>query len=313
MTTQVAAPFEVADDLDVFADMLRNCYSPFAVTGTDGAFEHFSAAVREQPLGQMRLVDGVTFPHGGIKSCRHLGATSREVVGLQYLIAGLEFIYQGDDILAFRPGDLMVWDSDFVGAYEITETARKRTLVLPRVLASALLPGFHRRGTVRVVNDQQVDSVKPLFDLLAVLSNTLAAMSPEATTKATALVIQMVADIGGSFPPGVGGRHLADLRERVLGYVEKNLGDPALTPATVAAAHYVSVRTLYYALETFDVPLAAHIRSRRLAHCYADLVNTDDPVGDIAKRWGFLSPPHFSRAFSREYGISPSRLRSPTV
>ncbi|WP_186296449.1 hypothetical protein [Mycobacterium tilburgii] len=53
---------------------------------------------------------------------------------------------------------------------------------------------------------------------------------------------------------------------------------------TIAVAHYVSVRTLYYVLQTLDVPLAAHIQCRRLARCYADPLNTDDPVGDIAKR-----------------------------
>jgi hypothetical protein len=31
-----------------------------------------------------------------------------------------------------------------------------------------------------------------------------------------------------------------------------------------------------------DISLAAHIRGRRLARCYADLDTSDDPVGEIA-------------------------------
>ncbi|MGE2816969.1 helix-turn-helix domain-containing protein [Mycobacterium heidelbergense] len=304
-----AAQWNVTDDLDRFSEMLRNSYLPFAVTGIDDGRERFSASVREHPLGQLRLVDGVTFPHGGIRTARQVGVTSRDVVGLHFLTAGREFICQGDEVLALGPGDLMVWDSDFAGTYEVTETAHKRTLVLPRMLAAALLPGFHLPGTVRMLPGRHRAPAKPLFDLLAVLSDSLATMSPLATTKAVALIVQMLADLGGTVLPDVGRRRVGDLRERVLWYVEQNLGDPALNPATVAAAHYVSLRTLYNALETLDVPLAAHIRSRRLARCYADLVSTNDPVGDIATRWGFVSFPHFSRAFTKQYGISPSRLR----
>jgi len=310
MTTEAAARWDVTDDVDVFTDMLRNCYLPFAVTGVDGPLEVFSATVREQPLGRLRLVDGVTLPHGGIRKARQLSTTPRDVVGLQYFAAGREFVYQDDEVLALGPGDLMVWDSDVAGAYEITETVHKRTLVLPRDMATALLPGFHLPASMRIV-PRQASPVKPLFDLLAVLSGTLAAMSQEATEKAAVLVVQMLADIGGSVLPDVGRRHVGELRERVLWYVEQNLADPTLNPATVAAAHYVSVRTLYHVMETLDVPLASHIRSRRLARCYADLVSTGDSVGDIATRWGFVSLPHFSRAFTKQYGIPPSRLRRP--
>ncbi|HEV7361530.1 MAG TPA: helix-turn-helix domain-containing protein [Mycobacterium sp.] len=313
MTVEAPARWEVTDNVDVFTDMLRNCYLPFAMTGSNGSVEVFSATVREQPLGQLRLVDGVTSPHGGMRRPRQVSATPRDVVGLQYVLAGREFIHQGDDVLALGPGDLMVWDTEVSCAYEIVETVRKRTLVLPRTLADALLPGFHTKAIVRVVPGRRPGSVRPLFDLLEVLSDNLATMSPQATEKAAALVIQMLADLAGrgTTLPALGRRGTEDLCERVFAYVEDNLGDPALSPAAVAAAHFVSIRTLYNALEPLDIPLAAHIRGRRLARCYADLITSDDSVGDIADRWGFVSLPHFSRAFTKQYGFAPSQTRRP--
>jgi AraC-like DNA-binding protein len=291
--------------------MLRNCYLPFAMTGPNGSLEVFAATVREQPLGQLRLVDGVTSPHSGVRRPRQVSATPRDVVGLQYVLAGREFISQGDDVFALGPGDLMVWDTDAGGAYEVVETVRKRTLVLTRSLADVLLPGFHTSATVRVVPGRRPGLVRPLFDVLAVLSEGLATMSPQATERAAALVIQMLADLGGHETDGLalGRRGGKDLCEWVLAYVEDNLGDPALSPAAIAAAHFVSIRTLYNALGPMDISLAAHIRTRRLARCYADLVTTDDPVGDIAARWGFVSSAHFSRVFAKHYGVAPSRTR----
>src|ERR1700755_2405978 len=97
-------------------------------------------------------------------------------------------------------------------------------------------------------------------------------MSPQATEKAAELVTQMLAELGGTVRPPPGRRGAQELCDRVLGYVEDNLADPALSPAVVAAAHFVSIRTLYSVLEPMDISLAAHIRGRRLARSYADLV-----------------------------------------
>jgi AraC-like DNA-binding protein len=314
VTVEVPPPptarWEITDDVGVFTDMLHNCYLPFATTGLTGSLEVFSAVVREQSLGQLRLVDGETAPHGGVRGRRQVGSTSRDVVGLQYVLAGREFVHRGDDVLALGPGDLLVWDTEVSGAYEIIEAVRKRTLVLPRRLADALLPDFHIPATVRVVSGRQPGSVHALFDVLAVLSGNLASMTPQATEKAAELVVQMLADLGGGAGRNaVGRRGAKELCEKVLAYVDDNLADPALCPAVVAAAHFVSIRTLYDAMEPLAVPLAAHIRARRLTRCYADLVTTDDPVGDIAARWGFVSLPHFSRAFTKQYGFAPSRSR----
>jgi len=309
MTVEAPARWEVTDDVEVFTDMLRKCYLPFAMTGADGDLEMFSATVREQPLGQLRLVDGVTSPHGGVRKPRQASATPRDVVGLQYVLSGREFIHQNGDVLALGAGDLMVWDTDVTGAYEIVETVRKRTLVLPRTLADAMLPEFYTRASVRIVPGTQPGLVRPLFDVLAVLSDTLPALSPPATEKAAALVMQLLADLGGTLRASPGRRAGRELCDRILGYVEDNLADPTLSPAAVAAAHFVSIRTLYSVLGPMDISLAAHIRARRLARCYADLVNSDDPVGEIATRWGFVSLPHFSRAFTKQYGFAPSQTR----
>lgn len=310
MTAEFTAPLDLAGELDAFSDLVRGRYPVFPSIAAEVESQQIPTTIREQPLGQMWLVDEVLPPHAGTRTSRRRATSAPDVVDLQYLIAGRMYLRQCDEILTCGPGDLIVWDGDFVGTYEITETTRTQTLVLPRVLAVALLPALHRPGVARVARGSQLAGVKSLFDLLSVLSDTVATLTPDATAKATALVIQMVADIGGSLPPGLTAGHLGDLRERVLWYIEENLRNPELSPATIAAAHYVSVRTLYYVLQTLDVPIAAHIRSRRLARCYADLLNTDDPVSDIAKRWGFVSPPHFSRVFSRHYGISPSSVRS---
>ncbi len=52
------------------------------------------------------------------------------------------------------------------------------------------------------------------------------------------------------------------------------------------------------------------IKARRLERARADLAVGDEPIIDIATRWGFTSAAHFSRSFRARYGASPSMARA---
>ena len=82
--------------------------------------------------------------------------------------------------------------------------------------------------------------------------------------------------------------------------------------SVVAERHFVSVRTMDEMFRAVGQSPSAWIRSRRLAHCRADLRDPqyrDMGVADIARRWGFPSPAHFSRAYRAAFGVSPSSDR----
>ncbi len=102
------------------------------------------------------------------------------------------------------------------------------------------------------------------------------------------------------------------LRERIDAFIEHNLGDPALSPGLIAAAHGISVRALHALFRTETESVAATVRRRRLERCRTDLTRpalAARPVHEIAARWCFTNAPAFSRAFRSTYGISPSALR----
>jgi AraC-like DNA-binding protein len=304
------------DRFDLWTEVLGRTYIPFSTEVPDRSAAAFSAVVREQRLGEMRLVDTLAQPHRARRALRQVSATTRDVVGLQYVADGKEVVRHGDDVLVLGPGDMMLWDSGVRCSYEVVETLHKRTLILARSVAVSLLPSIHSPMAVRAMSGPEIAPVRSLFELLGVLSDALATMSPEATKRAAALVVQMLADLdprARTCQHASGTRAARERRARVLGYIEDNLGDLTLSPATIAAAQFVSIRTLYAAFDDLNTTLAAHIRARRLAHCYADLANTDDHVGDIASRWGFINPAHFSRVFHKHYGFPPSRARDHSL
>jgi AraC-like DNA-binding protein len=102
------------------------------------------------------------------------------------------------------------------------------------------------------------------------------------------------------------------LLHNVHAFIEQQLGDPALDPAAVAAAHHVSLRHLHRLFETQNTTVAAWIRHRRLERCRRDLADAalhGTSVSVIASRWGLPDSAHFSRLFRHTYGLPPAEYR----
>jgi AraC-like DNA-binding protein len=103
------------------------------------------------------------------------------------------------------------------------------------------------------------------------------------------------------------------LLRQVHGFIEQRLTDPSLSPATIAAAHHISLRYLYKLFETKPTSVAGWVRQRRLERCRRDLLDpglADRTVSAIAAHWGLTNAAHFSRAFRAAYGLSPQAYRT---
>ncbi|MEU5103989.1 helix-turn-helix domain-containing protein [Streptomyces sp. NPDC021354] len=106
--------------------------------------------------------------------------------------------------------------------------------------------------------------------------------------------------------------HRQALLARVHTFIHQNLGDPDLSPQTVAEAHHVSLRHLQQLLATADTTPASMIRRKRLEQCRRALMDPRQSrraIHAIAARWGFTDAAHFSRLFRATYGASPSEFR----
>jgi AraC-like DNA-binding protein len=95
-------------------------------------------------------------------------------------------------------------------------------------------------------------------------------------------------------------------------YIEANLSDPMLSPASIAAAHFISTRHLHNVFHESGTTVASWIRSQRLDGARRELrdpLHAGKSVGAVAARWGFLDSAHFSRTFRDAFGVSPRDWR----
>ena len=102
------------------------------------------------------------------------------------------------------------------------------------------------------------------------------------------------------------------LLTRVRAYVRQHLTDPDLRPATIAAAHNVSLRHLYKVFAQADRSLEQLIIGERLRGAREELLRPESrqrSIAAIARSWGFRDPTHFARRFLSAYGVTPSEWR----
>jgi AraC-like DNA-binding protein len=123
---------------------------------------------------------------------------------------------------------------------------------------------------------------------------------------ATALVSQM-----GMPHPGLKESQIL-IRQRVRAFVERQLSNPDLSCEVIAAHHGISQRYLRKLFEGSADSLSEWIWRRRLDQARRDLA---DPllrhigIATIGYDVGFKTSAHFSRAFKRRFGMSPSECR----
>ena len=111
--------------------------------------------------------------------------------------------------------------------------------------------------------------------------------------------------------PGARRTPLEVLRERIVSYVDANLGRSDLSTEDIAQHMGCSRRYLHRAFEGEGMTLARFIWDRRLERSKQVLMSaSESSISEIAFACGFNSSAHFSRAFKQRYEIAPRALRN---
>jgi AraC-like DNA-binding protein len=138
-------------------------------------------------------------------------------------------------------------------------------------------------------------------------------MSEQAARGAGELIVQLVRlsllEVSGQ---QTGQTQREALRDRIRAHVARHLGDPQLSIDSIALALNCSKRHLHNAFADGEDTLHAYILRERMAACAAalrDPAQAHRGVTDIALSCGFGNLSHFSRAFRRFTGDSPSVFR----
>lgn len=278
--------------------------------------EGFTALARTQQLGEVtigRVAAPANSARGG--SLRQPGVPGGGYLICVYQLSGSLEISQEERAVQIGPNDFGFYTTDrpydlvFPSEYELiaicfpSEWARAYGSAGAAALSAARIGG----------EDPLAAALGPSIDAL---EQHLESLTPGLRGRVIGQMLDAV-ELLGTHASGAIHRpkhsERNDLLQRAFGIIESRLNDPDLSPAAVAAALFVSERTLYSAFREAGLSIAGAIRTRRLEHARREIIDpahAGDSVSRIAARWGFSSSAHFSVLFRDVFGSSPSAYRA---
>lgn len=97
--------------------------------------------------------------------------------------------------------------------------------------------------------------------------------------------------------------------QNAIDYIEDNL-EQAITIEMCVKKAYMSVSGFYRMfLSLVGCTVKEYIRMRRLTVAYDDLLQTDERILSIAVKYEYSSADSFARAFEKQFGILPSKIK----
>ncbi|MET9595449.1 helix-turn-helix domain-containing protein [Streptomyces sp. NPDC006516] len=226
---------------------------------------------------------------------------------------GIVVVDQGDGGTQVHPGAAAFCDMARPVGIDFSDSHHVRFLVVPRWLLSLTEDELRRLTTAPIHADT------PSGALLSPLLTQLVDVAPAlpANTGATLVhhVVDLIAVLAGERLHRAADEMPEATRQllpRIQEHIYQHLGDPDLTPESIAQAHHISVRYLHKLFEHEDISVSRWIQRRRLHECRRELARrttASRTISAVARRWGFTSAAHFSRAFRMMYGMSPAEWR----
>ena len=239
-----------------------------------------------------------------------------DAIAAQRAVAGPVEIAFSRETVTLAQGDWVVLGMDWQCEMRGSGAIGLLSLELPRSVFSPLLAGGALRRPV------PISCASPLGALVTAGIESawrhVPALGPSVGEGALRHLAGLVALACGASAEGdaKGWAGAAQARLRAAHvHIDRHLADPALSPASVAAALGVSARYLHRLFEPTGESFAQYVTRQRLAACRATLENAAErgrSVADIAFGWGFASLPTFYRVFAAAYGRPPTDLR-PSV
>jgi AraC family transcriptional regulator, positive regulator of tynA and feaB len=261
----------------------------------------FHGWVRRWWIDDILMADSRCGPCSGRRARRQLADTEGEFVYLMISQKGAMTLSQRDTVATVTPGDVVALDSTQRNQFIVPESLSLRGMVIPRAALDEV--DGHPWMRDGVVLDPTAPAIRLLTNHLATLSEVLPGLG-SAALELFIGALRSDSDVcsAASVRPA--------LRSSIDRYIDRHLLDGAVTPAAIAAAHWVSIRTVNRVFSATGQTVGEVVRARRLARARAEVTASDRPISEIAHRWGFSDTSHFSRTFKAHYGYSPTDYRN---
>lgn len=269
--------------------------------------------IREARFGAVTMTDVMLSEQHISRRQRHIAKLDKDCYYVEFIQQGRINVLQAGQTLVTNPATAAIFCAS--ESYDLECVGRVRSLYLeiPRKEFAERFP----RDKIPVVGT--MGASRGLGRIAAEFCSTLAAQGSTLNDDVKARlgnelmdVLALALDMGERDEPSMDHAVREARLRSVKAWIEDHLADPGLTLEKVAKSNGISLRHLHYLFRLTDMSVSEWIWDRRLQRCYDVLTRPELcalSVTQVAFQLGFNSSSHFSTAFRRKFGMSPSDAR----
>ena len=294
----------VSDRFPFWADVVTQTFVALECDTPDQA--KFSGNIRHCQIGQVGITDVMASAQRARRTSASIARGPSDDLIAVLQIDGPCQVGQAERTISIAPGEGAMVQTAEPYAFEFSDRFRQLVLKVPRSLVGAGSLATRR-------NLAFARSTSHLLCELALCAlDEAASVAPEEEVgieRAFSALLRS-AQTGGAIARGEDPS--SQIYSAARRFIEQNLGDPRLSPAGIAAHTGVSTRTLARIFALRGLTIDRTIWNERLNAAKRDLMDSrlrNMSITSIAFSWAFNDTAHFSRSFSKAYGVTPREFR----
>jgi AraC-like DNA-binding protein len=304
VTTSVARTF------DDWKHLVAESFVPLTARTAD--VDGFRGQLRSRVLDRMSIVEVTATSHEVHRTPALIAQAGERYFKLNLQLEGTGLLIQDNREALLEPGDLAIYDTNRPYTLAFEEQARMMVVMFPCDALTLPTDYVGQLAAVRMAGGTGLSGIVGQF--IRQLSENLDVLGGPSGSRLAANALDLVSTMLHAEMDIAPDRMKpqALLAAAIREYIEANLSDPLLSPASIAAAHFISTRHLHNVFHESGTTVASWIRSQRLDGARRDLrdpLHAGKSVSTVAARWGFLDAAHFSRTFRDAFGLSPTDWR----
>lgn len=273
--------------------------------------DSFRGSLDAGNTGDIHVFDIEADEHSVHRTDSLIARTPQHYFKFTVIERGSGFIVQNGRETTLNPGDMAIYDTDRPYSLLFGDTMHMSVVMFPKALLDIPAEAINRITALRLDGSQGVGAmVRPFVTSLA---RSVSDIDGHLARRLFRTAIEMVGTlVEATLPADASANGHDDLMRRILDHIDEELSSTTLSPSTIAAAHFISVRHLHGLFSQQGTTVSSVIRTRRLERCYDELISprrSDLSVTAIALANGFVDAAHFSRTFRTHFGVPPSAIR----
>jgi AraC family transcriptional regulator, positive regulator of tynA and feaB len=292
--------------VDYWREMVCRRFAEVQISSRLG--RDFSGQMLAHQYGSLRVTHVVAKAQSVSRIAKLARTESEDCYFAVVLLSGCEFLTQGGREARLQPGDISIYDATLPHSLIFPEDFKKLIIQIPRQEWSKRLSGMDRSTALTISGSSGTGAIASgFFQSLAHHSGQLSQQQrsnlSDQALDLLALGLASVAPVNLNLS-----RSRPVSLSRIKHFIEHQLSNPDLDSQMVADGTALSPRYINQLFEEEGTSLMRYVWRSRLEHCRDDMLNqrgADLRVYDIALRWGFNDPSHFSRAFRKCFGVGP--------